>query len=253
VNVNPLRIVAPLLWLLLADGPAQLKALDIIENSIGVKLVLVPSGNYMMGSPPGEKFRQEEEVQHKVTLSRPFRIGMTEITQQQWDFVMGSNHSEHQGGNLPVERVSWLNATEYCRKLSEKEGKKYRLPTEAEWEYACRSGSTGAFGGSEDLETMGWHAENSEGLTHPVASLKANAWGIFDLQGNVAEWCSDYYLAGYGSGEMTDPRGPAEGKGRVVRGGSFDYFPAGCRCAARSSARESYQLNRIGFRIVQDE
>ncbi len=236
-----------------ADGLAQLKAGDIFENSIGVKLVWVPSGSFLMGSQPGEKFRQEEEVQHQVALSRPFRIGMTEITQQQWDAVMGSNRGEHQGGNLPVERVSWLKAIEFCRKLSIREDKKYRLPTEAEWEYVCRAGSTGAFGGDGDLEAMGWYAENSDGMTHPVASLKPNAWGIFDLPGNVAEWCSDNYLAGYGSDEATDPRGPAEGKGRVVRGGSFDYFPASCRCAARSSAQESYQLNRIGFRVVQDE
>ncbi len=241
------------LLLCLADGPAPLKAGDIFENSIGVKLVLVPSGSFLMGSQSGEKFRQEEEVQHKVTLSRPFRIGMTEITQQQWDAVLGSNRSEHKGGNLPVERVSWLNAMEFCRKLSEKEGKNYRIPTEAEWEYVCRAGSTGAFGGRRDLDAMGWYAENSEGMTHPAASLKANGWGLFDLHGNVAEWCSDNYLAGYGTGEVTDPRGPVEGKGRLVRGGSFDYFPASCRCAARSSVQESYQLNRIGFRIVMDE
>lgn len=254
MNVNALWVITLYPLLFLADRPVQLLQVgEIIENSIGVKLVLVPSGSFFMGSPSGEKFRQEEEVQHQVTLSHLFRIGKTEISQQQWDAVMGGNRSEHKGGNLPVERVSWLNAMEFCRRLSEKEGKKYRLPTEAEWEYVCRAGSTGALSGSGDLETMGWYAENSEGLTHPVATLKANHWGLYDLHGNVAEWCLDKYLAGYESSEVTDPRGPAEGKGRVVRGGSFDYFPASCRCAARSSAQESYQLNRIGFRIVMDE
>jgi formylglycine-generating enzyme required for sulfatase activity len=206
-----------------------------------------------MGSQPGEKFRQEEEVQHKVTLTHRFRIGIVEITQKQWDSIMGGNRSANKGENLPVERISWNSAVEFCRKLSEKEGKRYRLPTEAEWEYACRAGTAGAFGGSGDLNTMGWYGENSEGTTHPGAQLKSNSWGLFDMHGNVAEWCSDYYLPGTNAREEIDPQGPAAGKGRVVRGGSFDYFPASCRCAARSSAPESYQLNRIGFRVVLEE
>ena len=165
---------------------------------------------------------------------------------------MGANRSNHPGDDLPVEKVSWTSAGEFCRKLSAKEGSVYRLPTEAEWEYSCRAGSTTPFGGSGQIDDMGWYEANSEGRTHPVGMKKPNAWGLFDMHGNVAEWCGDYYTPEYPDGEAVDPTGPAEGKQRVVRGGSFTYFLASSRSAARSSLPESYQVPHTGFRVVME-
>jgi formylglycine-generating enzyme required for sulfatase activity len=205
-----------------------------------------------MGSEPDERGRQDEEVQHVVRLTRPFYMSVTEVTQKQWTAIMGFNRSNHQGGEFPTERISWGSAVEFCKKLSFNEGKVYRLPTEAEWEYACRAGTSGAFGGTKPIDEMGWYEGNSGGRTHPVASRTANGWDLFDMHGNVAEWCNDYYSPEYADGVVVDPTGPKEGKARVVRGGSYSYFVASCRCAARSSLPESYQVPHVGFRVVME-
>jgi formylglycine-generating enzyme required for sulfatase activity len=225
---------------------------DIIEDSIGIRLAFVPAGTFTMGSPPDERMRQDEERQRHIRISRPFRMSATEVTQGQWQAVMELNRSSNQGDSLPVENVSWRDAVEFCRKLSEKEGKRYRLPTEAEWEYACRAGTAGAFSPEADLEQIAWFDGNSDGRSQPVGRKVPNAWGLYDMHGNVAEWCSDAYAPYEGNGEIVDPAGPEQGRGRVVRGGSWRGFPPSLRSAARSSAPESYQLPYIGFRVVME-
>lgn len=228
------------------------KPSNVVVNSIGMKLAYIPAGVFEMGSGPGEKGRQDDEFQHRVKLTRPFRIGVTEVTQAQWDAVMGSNRSHFRGENLPVEKVSWKEAVAFCKKLSDKQGRTYRLPTEAEWEYACRAGATGAFSGTGNIDDMAWYEANSEEQTHPVTTKEANAWGLYDMHGNVSEWCSDRYKPDYPGAAIADPTGPAEGKYRVVRGGSWGYFARSCRCAARSSFPPSYQLKQTGFRVVRE-
>lgn len=225
---------------------------NVIENSIGMRLAYIPAGEFMMGSEVDEKGRQDEEYQHTVKLTKAFRIGVTEVTQAQWREVMGNNPSNFKGDDLPVEKISWNSVTAFCKKVSEKEGKTYRLPTEAEWEYACRAGASGAFGGTGNIDEMGWYEGNSEQKTHPVGTKQPNAWGLYDMHGNVSEWCSDYYEPEYPDGEVVDPIGPEKGKYRVVRGGSWGYFSRSARCAARSSAPGSYQLKQTGFRIIME-
>jgi formylglycine-generating enzyme required for sulfatase activity len=225
---------------------------SVETNTIGMKLAFVPAGTFLMGSPPEEKMRQEEELQHPVRLSRPFRISTTEVTQKQWMQIMEPNRSNHIGDDLPVEKVSWSGAIEFCKRLSKKESVTYRLPTEAEWEYACRAGSGSPFGGIGQIDDMAWYEANSGGQIHSVGLKKPNTWGLFDMHGNVAEWCSDFYNSEYPDGECIDPAGPIQGKQRVVRGGSYAYFPASSRSAARSSSPESYQVPHTGFRVVME-
>ncbi len=228
------------------------KAGDVTSNSAGMKLVYIPAGEFVMGSPINEGGRQGDEMQHTVKLTRPFWIGATEVTQAQWKAVMGVNRSNFAGDDLPAEKLSWKEAEAFCKKLSEKEGVHYRLPSEAEWEYACRAGATGAFAGTGSIDDMGWYSSNSESKTHPVGTKQPNGWGVYDMHGNVSEWCSDIYSADYPQGPVTDPAGAADGKYRAIRGGSWNYFAGGCRCAARSSAPASYQFRHTGFRVVME-
>jgi formylglycine-generating enzyme required for sulfatase activity len=223
------------------------------ENSIGIKMTLIPVGSFIMGSPFDEKGRQEDEFPHPVTISKPFYISVTEITQAQWRAMAGPDKSYFKGDSLPMEKVSWQEAQAFCQKLSQKEGKIYRLPTEAEWEYACRVPSSSSTTDALPLDEMGWYAENSNESTHIVAGKKANGWGLFDMLGNVAEWCADYYSAEYPTDTTLDPQGPAQGTYRVMRGGSWASFPNGCRCAGRSDAPGSYQLKQTGFRVVLEK
>jgi formylglycine-generating enzyme required for sulfatase activity len=221
-------------------------------NSLGMRMVLVPSGSFTMGSPPGAPFRQEEEIPHRVTLSRAFRISATEVTQSQWLTLMVSNHSPQLGDDLPVTSVSWKEAQEFCLELSQKEGATYRLPSEAEWEHACRAGDTEPTPGGAGLAAVAWYAENSDGMTHPVGQKKPNAWGLHDVLGNVAEWTLDAYGPYPRVGEEKDPRGPATGSSRVVRGGAWRGLAPALRCAARTGMPESYQLPHVGLRVVQE-
>ncbi len=225
---------------------------EVKENSLGMKLVYIPAGEFIMGSPIDEQGRADDEQQHKVKLTRGFWMGATEVTQKQFEPVMGFNRSNFKGEDLPIEKISWRDAETFCKKLSEKEGKVYRLPTEAEWEYACRARATGAFSGTGNLVDMGWYADNSDETTHAVGTKKPNAWELSDMHGNVSEWCFDRYSAAYPQGEVVDPNGAAQGNYRVARGGSWGHFLRACRCASRSSAPESYQLKQTGFRVVME-
>jgi formylglycine-generating enzyme required for sulfatase activity len=219
-------------------------------DSVGLRMVLVPAGSFVMGSPPDAPLRQEEEVPRRVTVTRAFRISATEVTQRQWLALMPTNRSPHRGDDLPVTSVSWREAEEFCRKLSQKEGATYRMPTEAEWEYACRAGAD--LGGATDLGAVAWYAENAGGVTHPVGQKEPNAWGLHDMLGNVAEWTLDAYGPYPRVGKEADPKGPATGSTRVVRGGSWRGFLPALRCAARVGAPESYQLPHVGLRVVRE-
>jgi formylglycine-generating enzyme required for sulfatase activity len=234
----------------LANFPAAvLKRLQPITNSIGMELKLIPSGTFTMG---------ENDDAHEVTLTKPFMLGIHEVTQTQHERVMGINPSKFRGADNPVDRVSWEDAVEFCRKLSElpaerAAGRVYRLPTEAEWEYACRAGKTTDYSfGTDDSELVdyAWFGGNSGDRTHPVGGKKPNAWGLYDMHGNVWEWCQDRY-GYYPSGTVTDPTGATDGSLRVGRGGSWINPPEFCRSAYHRRGREpSFRNSLDGLRVA---
>jgi len=221
---------------LTALPPIVLPSLPPVRNSIGIKLKLLPAGSFVMGHK-GVPGRRPEETPHEVTLTKPFFIGVYEVTNAQWARVMEDGSDMRDFDDLPVAGVSWVSAVEFCRKLSEfpeerQAGRIYRLPTEAEWEYACRAGKPTemAFGNGVQLEMVGWFRLNSEGKPHAVGTRMPNLWGLYDMHGNVWEWCSDRYDE-YGESKRLDPQGPAEGGQRIIRGGSWgnDLYTASDR------------------------
>jgi len=243
-------------------------------NSIGMRLVLIPPGEFMMGSPasdpdassdekPRHKKPRHKKPRHKVRITNAFYLGVTEVTQEQYEKVMGMNPSYHKGAANPVVSVSWAAALEFCEKLSSKEGATYRLPTEAEWEYACRAGTTTAYSFGDDesqLREYAWFRENSGfredsgHKAHPVGQKKPNAWGLFDMHGNVYELCQDWY-GYYSSHAVTDPSGPQKAgyrAGRVLRGGKFDHRARGVRSASRNYyAPLNVHSKSVGFRVAR--
>ena len=223
-----------------------------VTNSIGMKLVRVPPGEFVMGSAADEKGRHDDETPHPVRITRGFYIAATEVTQAQWQAVMGFNPCRTKGRKLPVHGISWSQAVEFCKKLGAKEGGTYRLPTEAEWEYACRAGSKAAFAGSGDPDKMAWHMDNSGERPRQVATRAPNAWGIYDMHGNAMEWTADFFAGAYDGKAATDPKGAKEGNTRVARGGSWLHFPRACRSAARASVRPASGPQHLGFRVVMD-
>ena len=219
-------------------------------NSLGMKMVLIPAGEFRMGSSVEEGW-VNEQPQHLVKITRAFYIGVTEVTQEQYKVVMGLNPSKFKGKDNPVEMVSWNNAVDFCKKLNEKEGKTYRLPTEAEWEYACRAGSKGKYCFGNDpkvLSDYAWYAGNSSDTTHPVGQKKPNAWGLYDMHGNVWEWCGDRYKPDYYGRPTEDPKG-ASGE-PCMRGGSFCSIPIICRSAYRYFYPAGRWLFSRGFRAM---
>jgi formylglycine-generating enzyme required for sulfatase activity len=201
-----------------------------------MNFVRIPAGEFQMGS---ENDSDEQPV-HRVKISRDFEMGKCEVTQAQWQAVMGNNPSRFEGDNLPVENVSWSDVQEFIKRLNQADSKyQYRLPTEAEWEYACRAGTTGDYAG--DLDAMAWYEKNSGGKTHAVGQKQANAWGLYDMHGNVWEWCQDWYDSNYyRQSPGADPTGPTAGSARVFRGGSWDYAAACCRSAFASTTRPAF-------------
>lgn len=197
----------------------------------------------------------EEKPAHKVTISRDYWMGKYEVTQAQWKAVMGNNPSFFSGcgDDCPVENISWDDVQKFIRKLNSLQNDyNYRLPTEAEWEYACRAGTTGDFAGN--LDAMAWYISNSEEKTHTVGQKSPNAWGLYDMHGNVWEWCQDwFYLAYYSKSPEIDPiPAPSNGSNtRVYRGGSWDYTVGNLRSANRNGNTPSYRKNNLGFRLVR--
>ena len=217
-----------------------------LGNGVKLEMVAIPGGTFMMGASEAEKVYDDEMPQHQVTLSE-FYLGKYQVTQAQWEAVMGNNPSYFKGANLPVERVSWEDAQEFCQKLSQRTKKTYRLPTEAEWEYACRAGTTGAYAGV--LDEMAWYNKNSEGKTHAVGQKKPNVFGLYDMHGNVWEWCQDWY-GNYSSASQTNPTGPQAGTSRVLRGGSWFNLLVNARAVFRVSLHPSNRDYDFGFRVV---
>ncbi len=257
------------------------------ENSIGMKFVLIPPGEFDMGSTAEEVFRLTEEgnrdeaptwymlrlpdetPQHRVRITRPFWLGLTEVTQAQYEQVMRANPSLFKGDpNRPVEQVSWSEGAEFCRRLSDlpeekTAGRRYALPTEAQWEYAARAGSRGRrwcsaaphgvpeAGAEASLARCAWYVANSEEKTHPVGRLRPNPWGLHDVYGNVWEWCQDWHDAGYyATAPATDPTGPEAGTERVLRGGGWINLAGGCRSAYRAGLKPNQRYSRLGFRVA---
>jgi formylglycine-generating enzyme required for sulfatase activity len=245
---------------------------------LNLDLVYIAPGDFLMGTPeqslivkwyylarekltkkpnPGGGFDNERPVTW-VTLTQPFWLGRTAVTQGQYQAVMGSNpsHFTTVGKDAPVEQLSWDDAMAFCMKLTEREkaagrlptGYAYTLPTEAQREYACRAGTEGPFAG--DLDAMAWYGANSGGTTHPVGTKAPNAWGLYDVEGNVFEWCRDWYADKLPGGEVTNPLGPPSGSARVIRGGSWNYVAALCRSAFRLNREPAYRNFDVGFRLA---
>ena len=299
-------VVIGLLVLLLTLNPTPLPAVPIrlereITNSVGMKLVLIPEGTFVMGSPKDEKDRHQDEAQHKVEITKQFYLGVYTVTVGQFrQFVKDAGYKteaekDDQGGwgynaetqaseygkkynwqnvgweqtdEHPVVNVTWNDAVAFCDWLSKKEGKKYQLPTEAQWEYSCRASTKTRFysgEGEETLKDVGNIADASfkqqypqtveavawdDGypFTAPVGKFKPNAFGLYDMHGNVWHWCQDWY-GDYPQGKLVDPLGPKEGKDRVLRGGSWHFNPCFCRSANRHKFQPGYRDGTVGFRL----
>ncbi|MBD3266197.1 SUMF1/EgtB/PvdO family nonheme iron enzyme [bacterium] len=250
---------------LLPDLPPRAKALD---------MVYLEPGTFIMGSPYCERDREEDEGPiHPVTLTHAFYIGKYEVTQAQYHAVMGENPSFYRADDRPVEQVSWYDAARFCNRLNEMHGLQpiyaengdwaanpnaagFRLPTEAEWEYACRAGTLTPFYWGVDaegaqIEDYAWYSVNSRARTHTAGLKKPNAWGLHDMSGNVSEWCQDRFDTNYyEKSPLEDPKGPSTGFLRVRRGGSWQFDAAICRSAVRASWGTDFQFNNLGFRLA---
>jgi uncharacterized protein (TIGR02996 family) len=244
-----------------------------VVNSIGMELVRVPAGEFRMGSPESEASRSEDEALHTVSLSRPFYLGVYTVTQSQFAKVMGghpSHFTQERGGGIfhPVDSVTWAEAVEFCERLSARAaerhaGRTYRLPTEAEWEHACRAGTTTAFHHGDRLSSFTanfdgnypYGARQGPYLARPapVGSYKPNAFGLYDMHGNVWEWCSDWFKRNYYRRSLyRDPEGPARGRMRVLRGGAWYHGGTPCRSAFRYRENPDERSDHNGFRVVMD-
>jgi sulfatase modifying factor 1 len=246
-------------------------AKESITKPLDMKFNKIPAGTFMMGSPETEEGRYEDEHQHKVKISKAFYMQTTEVTQGQWKAVMETEPWKgeddiKEGANYPAIYISWDDAVAYCKKLSEKEGKTYRLPTEAEWEYACRAGTKTTWSFGDDEKVLGdyaWYFDNVffdelrriqlEKYAHQVGLKKPNAFGLYDMHGNVWEWCHDYYEEDYYiQSPKQNPTGPASGSHRVSRGGSWVNSGTYTRSAFRKSVDADARTNQYGFRLVRE-
>jgi formylglycine-generating enzyme required for sulfatase activity len=229
-------------------------------NSSGMKFVWIPPGTFMMGSPKEEEGRVPYETRHKVKLTKGFFMAVHLVTQEQWKEIMGTNPSSFKGEkNLPVEMVSWEDCQNFIEKLRGKDKKPYRLPTEAEWEYSCRAGTTTPFyfGGTISTEQANYsgtlaYGNGKKGIdrekTTPVGRFPPNPWGLYDMCGNLHQWCQDW-LGEYPENEVVDPQGPKKGRERVCHGGGWYSGPNDCRSAYRGRAEPSDRGSGIGFRL----
>ena len=230
----------------------QAKERTFTVGGVPFKMIRVEGGSFMMGSPDNDSDAFDgEKPQHKVTLS-DYYIGDTQVTQVLWKAVMGDNPSTWKGDSLPVEQVSWEDCQEFIKQLNKKTGKKFRLPTEAEWEYAARGGRKSKgfkYAGSNNIGDVAWFYGNAGSKTHPVKKKNANELGLYDMSGNVCEWCQDWYGT-YSSSSQSDPVGPSSGSCRVLRGGGWDFNARPCRVARRGSFSPDGRYSFIGFRLA---
>ena len=248
--------------------PAKELTLDL-GNNVSMKLALIPAGKFLMGAKNEEDLSDDEAPLHNVTISKPFYMGIYPVTQSQWAEVMATTLAQQrdkankdwpffgEGADNPIYYVSWEEAAEFCTKLSKKTGRTVKLPTEAQWEYACRAGSRTKFGfgaNEEDFGDYAWYTKNSDEKTHPVGQKKPNTWGLYDMHGNVWEWCRDWYDKDYYSatGNVLDPQGPEDGAFRVLRGGCWGQVPLRCRSASRMWDFPAGRGGSMGFRVIVD-
>ena len=230
---------------------------ETIINSINMEFVLIPSGSFRMGGDKvSEQAEDHETPRHIVRFNNEFFLGKYEVIQTQWTGIMDSNPSEFRDDSRPVESVSWNDVQKFILKLNSKEETDtYRLPTEAEWEYAARAGSENSytFGGDATmLSQYAWYKTNSGGETHPVGQLEPNGWGLYDMHGNVHEWCQDWFDRNYYSRSPSNaPAGPSTGLAKALRGGDWGSEDWYCRCASRSLGSPDRRSNRLGFRLVK--
>ena len=252
-------------------SPIPVNALEkTITNSIGMEFVLIPGGTFKMGSPRDEPNRDRDETEHQVTITKPIYMQTAEVTVQQWRTLMGKRFFFRKKGtdDMPVVKVSWKDCMDFIKKLNALKEGVYRLPTEAEWEYACRAGTTSAYAWGKTIECKdAMYANNtlkmdvctdyikSKGLPldqpAPVKSYKPNAWGLYDMEGNAWEWCRDWY-GPYGKDAVIDPGGPKSGEYKVRRGGSWYGTGPRCRCANRNRSNPANRYQTTGFRLVRE-
>lgn len=274
VNIRySIRLFSLLFAVLILNSlsPLPVNALEkTITNSIGMEFVLMPGGTFKMGSPQDEANRKKKEIEHQVTISKPFYMQTTEITVKQWRAVMGKRFFFKKKGtdHMPVVKISWQDCIDFIKKLNALNEGVYRLPTEAEWEYACRAGTTSAYAWGKTIDCNdAMYANNtlntdlcvsfveSKGLPvdqpAPAKSYRSNAWGLYDMEGNAWEWCQDWY-GPYGKDAVVDPRGPSAGIDRVRRGGSWYGPGARCRCANRNLSNPANRYQTTGFRLVRE-
>lgn len=266
-DLNGVLAVTTALELLKSGAPfSPLSADPKIAKGVEVKMCWIPPGEFVMGSPEVEMGRRDEETQHKVIITQGFWLGKYEVTQEQWQAVMGNNPSKFNGKNLPVEQVSWnmiSGSGGFLEKANNNAttGERFHLPTEAQWEYACRAGTqtslnngkeiTTANGDCRNLHEVAWYKANSEGKTHPVGKNNANAWSMQDMHGNVWELCKDW-KGTYPTGAVTDPQGADSSPFRVVRGGCWNNDARFCRTAYRyHNYKPSNISSSIGFRLAR--
>ena len=213
-----------------------------------MEMIWCAPGSFRMGSPDDEHGRVSDEPLHSVTLTKGFWLGKYEVTQSQWESVMRSNHSRFKNGDSPVENVSWYDCQAFVKRVNPAFGGMARLPTEAEWEYACRAGSDAPFSGSGVVSEMAWYDENSEHHTHEVGGNKPNAWGFYDMHGNVLEWCSDWFSDP--KSDAVNPKGPPSGSFKMLRGGCWFFLDSDCRSAYRLRREPTLRNCIFGFRLA---
>ena len=236
------------------DPPKEL-TVDL-GKGVKLELVLVPAGEFMMGSPESDKDAfSDERPQHRVRITKAFYLGKYEVTGEQWKAVMGTNPGSSKGSRHAVDQVTWEDCQTFLGKLNAKvESGKFQLPSEAQWEYACRAGSTTKYFFGDDPAQLGdyaWYEKNSGGKAHAVGEKKPNAWGLYDMHGNSWEWCADWYEGGYyAKSPVDDPRGPLTGLGHVGRGGGRTAIARLCRSAVRYNFAPNYSDYNLGLRVA---
>jgi len=245
-------IVGPSTLLRLGNDGEPFKASrikDLLLLSINKDMMLIPAGTFTMGSPASDKGRNDDESLHQVMITNPYYMGKYEVTQEQWEAVIGNNpSSKNKGAKLPVTDVSWEDCQEFLKRLNEKSNAGYRLPTEGEWEYACRAGTYTAYSFGDRITKNDANYDDSSIRT--VGIYKPNAFGLYDMHGNVWEWCEDWYGA-YSAGAVTDPRRLAPAKSRVLRGGSFLNDGSAARSSYRGDTAPTNRSDFVGFRLAR--
>jgi formylglycine-generating enzyme required for sulfatase activity len=251
IMISIFVLISVIIFILIFNSRNKTKIIDMGKD-IRMEFVLIKSGSFMMGSD--EDIGDEDETpEHQVTITKDFYMGKYEVTQEQWEIIMGNNPSYFKGKKNPVDTVSWNDCQIFLKKLEKKTGCKLSLPTEAQWEYSCRAGTKTKWNyGNFDKSSSnyGWIIFNSDEKTHPAGTKKPNQWGIFDMYGNVGEWCLDWYKNPYSQETLIDPVCSSSGESRIIRGGAWGDYPNSARSASRNCNGPDGKHNGIGFRCV---